>query len=108
MPRIDKLAFSFRAIAGTALTGVQAVKLNGVGQVITAGTAAGDAIGVTCVPGTIASGLPVSVIRDGEIVEFGGSAGSAYWAGANGVVQLTATGQKVGFTVEGARLVVAL
>jgi hypothetical protein len=109
MSRIDKLAFSFRALAGTALTGIQAVKLDTAGAVVLAGTAAGDAIGVTCIPGTIATGRPVSVIREGELVEFGGSAGSAYYAVGGGTVGLTpATGVKVGFTVEGDRLIVAL
>jgi hypothetical protein len=108
MPRIDKIAFSFRAIAGTALTGLQAVKISG-GSVILAGTAVGDAIGVTCVPGTIAAGRPVSVLRDAEIVEMAGSAGSAYYSVGGGTVGLTpTTGVKVGFTVEGDRLVVAL
>jgi len=108
MARIDKIAFSFRAIAGTALTGVQAVKISG-GSVILAGTAVNDAQGVTCVPGTIAAGRPVSVLRDAEIVEFAGSAGSLYFAIGGGSVGLTpATGKQVGFTVEGDRLVVAL
>lgn len=108
MARIDKIAFSFRAIAGTALTGVKAVKISG-GSVILAGTAVGDATGVVCVPGTIAAGRPVSVLRNAEIVEFGGSAGSAYYSVGGGTVGLTpATGKQVGFTVEGDRLVVAL
>jgi hypothetical protein len=45
----------------------------------------------------------------GEVVEFGGSAGSAYYAGVGGTLSLTSTNaQKVGFTVEGDRLVVTL
>jgi hypothetical protein len=49
------------------------------------------------------------VLRDAEIVEFAGSAGSGYFAIGGGSVGLTpATGVKVGFTVEGDRLVVCL
>jgi hypothetical protein len=108
MARIDKIAFSFRAPAGTALTGVQAVKISG-GSVVLAGTAVNDAQGVTCVAGTISAGRPVSVLRNAEIVEFAGSAGSAYFAVGGGTVGLTpATGKQVGFTVEGDRLIVAL
>jgi len=108
MPRIDKIAFSFRAIAGANLTGLQAVKLTG-GSVTLAGTAVGDAIGVTCVPGTIAAGRPVSVLRDAEIVELAGCAGQAYFSVGGGRVGLTpTTGTKVGFAVEADRLVVCL
>lgn len=105
MPRIDKIAFSFRAIAGTALTGLQAVALAAGGQVVAAGT--GNVVGVTCIPGTIASGRPVSVIRNGEIVEMAGSAGQVYNSAGAGSVGLGA-GTKVGFTVEADRLIVAL
>lgn len=108
MARIDKIAFSFRAIAGTALTGTRAVTLGAGGSVIFAGTAVGGALGVVCVPGTIAAGRPVSVLRNAEIVEFAGSAGSPYYSQANGTIGLTATGAQVGFTVEGDRLIVAL
>lgn len=109
MARIDKIAFSFRALAGTALTGVKAVTLNTGGSVILAGTAVGDAKGVVCVPGTIAAGRPVSVLRNAEIVEFAGSAGSLYYSTGAGAVGLTpTTGVNVGFTVEGDRLIVAL
>lgn len=106
MARIDKLSFSFRCLAGTALHGVQAVKINSGGSVVLAGSA--DPVGVTCIPGTIAAGRPVSVIRSGELVEFGGSVGSAYYATGGGTVGLTAGGTAVGFTVEGDRLVIAL
>ena len=109
MARIDKVGFSFRAIAGTVLVGVQAVKIGTGGSIILAGTAVGDAIGVTFVAGTITAGQPVSVLVKGEIVEFGGSAGSPYYAIGGGSVGLTpATGTKVGHTVEGNRLVVSL
>jgi hypothetical protein len=105
MARFDKLTFSFRAIAGTALTGVQAVALSAAGQVIAAGT--GNVVGVTCIPGTIVSGRPVSVLRDGEIVEFGGTPATTYNATGGGTVG-TGAGTKVGFTVEADRLVVCV
>jgi hypothetical protein len=109
MSRIDKVNFSFRALAGTILTGVQAVKLDTAGAVVLAGTAVGDAWGVTCVAGTILSGRPVSVLRNAEIVEFAGSAGSKYYAIGGGSVGLTPeTGVQVGFTVEGDRLIVSM
>lgn len=106
MARIDKVVQVVRAPAGTALTGVQAVKINSGGSVIPAGTA--DAIGVTCIPGTIAAGRPCSVLTRGEIVEFGGSAGSVYYSNGGGTVGLTSAPSVVGFTVEGDRLVVAM
>jgi hypothetical protein len=108
MARIDKISFSFRAIAGTVLTGLQAVKVSG-GSVVLAGTAVGDALGVTFVAGTITAGRPVSVLMRGEIVEFGGSAGSPYYSVGGGTVGLTpTTGVKVGFTCEGDRLIVSM
>lgn len=110
MARIDKVTMVVRAIAGTALTGIKGVRFDTDGSVIYAGTAAGQAaVGVVCLPGTIADGEPVGVIVRGEIVEFGGSAGSAYYAGEGGTVSLTSTNAtQVGTTVEGDRLVVLL
>ena len=107
MARIDKVAFSFRAPAGESLTGVLAVKLNTAGAVVRAGSA--EAIGVVCLPGTIATGRPVSVLRNAEIVEFGGTTGGLYYAvGTAGSIGSTAGGTFVGVAVEADRLVVAL
>jgi hypothetical protein len=110
MARIDKLWVAARATAGTALTGVLGVLPNAGGSVVPAGTAVGSAaVGVVCIPGTIAAGKPVAVMIKGEIVEFGGSAGSLYYAGAGGSLSLTSTNAtKVGFTLEGDRLVVSM
>jgi hypothetical protein len=105
MARIDKIAFSFRALAGSALTGLKAVKISG-GSATLAGT--GDPVGVVCIPGTIAAGRPVSVLRNAEIVEFAGTAGQNIYAQAGGLVGSTAGGVALGFTVEGDRLIVAL
>lgn len=110
MARIDKVVQVVRATAGTALTGVLGVRINSGGSVVPSGTAAGEgAFGVVCLPGTIAAGKPVGVIKRGELVEFGGSAGSPYYAGVDGSVSLTTTNAtKVGTTIEGDRLVIEL
>lgn len=102
--RIDKVVQIVRATAGTTLTGLLGVTVNAGGSVVPSGAA--DADGVVCLPGTIAAGKPVGVLVAGEIVEFGGVAGTDYYAGAAGAVTTTATGRRIGFTVEGDRLVV--
>lgn len=108
MARIDKITSSFRAIAGTALTGVLGVKLNAGGSVVPSGTPA-DAIGVVCPTGTIAAGKPVTVIQRGELTEFGGTIAGTFYAGASGSVSVTSTNaQKIGYTVEADRLVILL
>lgn len=104
MARIDKVWQIARATAGTTLTGLLGVIVNSGGSVVPSGTA--DADGVVCLPGTIAAGQPVGVLLHGEIVEFGGDAGTEYFAGAAGAITTTNTGAKVGFTVEGDRLIV--
>lgn len=114
MARIDKVTQIARAPAGTALSSVGfspavvAVKLNSGGSVVPAGTA--DAIGVVVLPGTIAAGHVVGVLLRGEVVEFGGSAGKAYFSQANGSVGTAnpSTDTVVGFTVEADRLVVTM
>lgn len=108
MARIDKVTMIVRATAGTALTGVLGVRVGAGGSIFPSGTAAGDqAFGVVCLPGTIAAGSPVGVLKAGEIVEFGGTAAGTYYAGANGSVSTTSTNSaKVGQTLDGTRLVV--
>lgn len=110
MARIDKAWQVVRAPAGTALSGCIGVRIASGGSVFPAGTAAGEnAIGVVCLPGTIAAGDPVGVLTRGEIVEFGGGAGSAYYAGVGGTLSTTTTNAtKVGTTIEGSRLVVLM
>jgi len=110
MARWDKVMVAHRAIAGTALTGVIGVRIGAGGSVFPAGTALVDrAFGVVTLPGTIAAGEPVAVVVNGEVVEFGGSAGSVYYAGAGGTLSLTSTNsEKVGTTLEGDRLVVKM
>ncbi len=105
MARIDKVSMIVRAIAGTVLSGVQAVAMDAGGSAILAGTA--NAVGVTCVAGTISAGKPVGILVAGEIVEFGGSAGGSYFSAGGGTVGTTGS-TKVGFTVEASRLVVRM
>lgn len=108
MARIDKVTFIVRAPAGTALAGVIGARFGAGGSVFPSGTAAGEAAdGVVCTPGTFAEGQPVGVLKAGEIVEFGGGAGSVYYAGVAGSLSTTSTNAtRVGKTVEGDRLVV--
>jgi hypothetical protein len=106
MARTDKAHFVVRAPAGTALTGTQNVKLNAGGSVIP--SVANDALGVTCIPGTISAGRPCSVLLKGELVEFGGIAATKYYAGAGGTIGTASGGSAVpvGWTVEADRLVI--
>lgn len=106
MARIDKAHIVVRAPAGTALTGTRAVKLNSGGSIIYSGS--NDAVGVICIPGTIEAGRAASFLRAGEIVEYGGGAGSLIYALASGSIGTTSGGTQLGFTVEGDRFVVAM
>lgn len=107
-PRIDKVTMAVRAPAGTAISGLTSVKLNAGGSVIP--SAAADAIGVCCPGGTILAGYPIAILMYGEIVDFGGSIATTYYAGAGGTIGTAAAGGaiKVGTTIEGGRLVVAM
>lgn len=109
MSRIDKAWVVVRGTAGTALTGVAGVAINSGGSVVYAGSA--NAIGVVCLPGTIAAGRVVGILTRGEIVEFGGSAGQSVYAGSNAgsLAATSATGStKVGYCVEADRFVVQM
>ena len=112
MARIDKVVQIVRATAGTALPSgtVIGVVITAGGSVFPSGTAAGQAAdGVVCYGGSIVAGDTIGVMLRGEIVEFGGSAGSAYYAGVGGTLSLTSTNAtKVGKTIEGGRLVVTM
>lgn len=109
MARIDKVMEAHRVPAGTALTGLLGVRIVG-GSALPSGTAAGEAaFGVVCLPGTIVAGDPVAVLKRGEIVEFGGSAATAYYAGtAGGIGTASTNATKVGTTIEGGRLVLEM
>ena len=108
MARYDKTHVVIRGIAGTALTGLLGVRFS-AGSVLPSGTAAGEeADGVVCIPnGTILAGRPVGVLTHGEIVEFGGSVSTDYYAGVAGSVGTASTNAtKIGQTIEGDRLIV--
>ena len=65
---------------------------------------------MVCSPVDKAAGDPIDVMTSGELVEFGGAAGTVYTAdttsGAIGTTAASATKTKVGFTVEADRLIV--
>lgn len=104
-PRFDKVVQVVRAPAGTAIAGLTAVTLNSGGSVIPAGTA--NALGVCCPGGTIAAGDPIAMMLSGEVVDFTGSIGTEYYSTGGGTIGTAASGNdRVGFTVEGSRLVV--
>jgi hypothetical protein len=65
-------------------------------------------VGVLCKPDAAKAGRPVDIMRDGELVEFAGAAGTVYTANTvTGVISnAAASGTQivVGFTVEATRL----
>lgn len=117
MARIDKVVQIVRGNAGTAFAAdgtPKGVTFGAGGSVVPSGTADADGILIvnanrgpygTAVP----AGERVDVLKQGEIVEFGGTAGDTIYAGANGVLSTTNTGVKVGKVLDGGqRLVVDL
>lgn len=115
MARIDKydpVSGGFRAPLNAALTGAVAplaVGLNGSGRVV-AGASTTGIVGVIVSPYDKAAGDIIDVMTAGELVEFGGAAGTVYTANTTtGVISSTAksaTQQVVGWTVEADRLIV--
>lgn len=69
-------------------------------------------IGVICLPADKAAGDRVDFMRDGEIVEFAGVAGTLYTANTvTGVISATVAGVTqiaIGYTLEATRLIVRL
>lgn len=117
MARIDKYdpyAGGFRAPLNAAFTGAAAplgVGLNSSGRVV-AGAGQTGIIGVVCSPADLAAADPIDVMTSGELVEFGGAAGTLYTANTTtGVISnsaASATQIVVGFTVEADRLIVRI
>lgn len=115
MARIDKyqpVAGGFRAPLNAAYTGAAApiaVGINSSGRVVV-GAGATGIVGVICSPYDKAAGDIIDVMTNGELVEFGGAAGTMYTANTTtGVITsgaASATQFKVGFTVEADRLIV--
>ena len=115
MARIDKydpVDGGFRGILAADWAGAAApigvgVDVNGR---ITIGVsvAAVGIIGVLCKPDAAKAGDTVDIMRDGELVEFAGTAGTAYTAATTtGVISnaaASATQIAVGFTLEATRL----
>lgn len=115
MARIDKVdpvGGNLRAPLAAAYTGSATpigVGINSAGKVV-AGAGQTGIIGVLCRPRDAAAGDVVDVTRNGELVEFGGAAGTKYTAdtttGVIGTSAPSATKVPIGFTVEADRLVV--
>lgn len=117
MARIDKyqpVAGGFRAPLNAAYTGAAAalgVGINSSGRVV-AGAGQTGIVGVVCSPYDKAAGDIIDCMTNGDLVEFGGAAGTVYTANTTtGVIStaaVSATQVKVGHTVEADRLVVRL
>lgn len=117
MARIDKyqpVAGGFRAPLNAAYTGAAApigVGINSSGRVV-AGAGQSGIVGVVCAPYDKAAGDIVDCMTNGELVEFGGAAGTVYTAntttGAISNAAPSATQVRVGHTVEADRLIVRL
>lgn len=115
MARIDKTDSAigvFRAPLNAAYTGAAApigVGLNSSGRVVV-GAGQTGIVGVICSPYDKDAGDVIDVLTFGELVEFGGAAGTVYTANTTtGVITngaASATQVPVGFTVEADRLVV--
>lgn len=115
MARFDKydpVSGGFRALLNAAYTGsanVVGVGLNSSGKVVV-GAGVTGIVGVICSPLDKAAGQPIDVMTDGEIVQFGGAAGTVYTAntttGAVTTAAASATQALVGWTAEANRLIV--
>ena len=115
MARYDKYdpkAGGFRAPVAAAYTGAAAaigVGLDSNGRIV-AGAGQTGIIGVLAKPDNAAALEILDVMTAGEIVEFGGAAGTVYTANTTtGVISnaaKSATQVVVGFTVEADRLIV--
>jgi hypothetical protein len=117
MARIDKTDSAigvFRALLNAAVTGGAAplgVGINSSGRVVV-GAGQTGVVGIMVSPYDKAAGDPQDVLTNGELVEFGGVAGTVYTANTTtGVISTTAksaTQVVVGHTVEADRLIVRM
>ena len=117
MARIDKydpVDGGFRAPLAADWAGQAApvgVGLDVNGRVVL-GAGQSGIVGVLCKPDAAKAGSIVDIMRDGELVEFAGAAGTAYSANTTtGVISnaaVSGTQINVGFTVEATRLVVGV
>ena len=117
MARIDKfdpVDGGFRAPLAADYTGspnVVAVGINSSGQVVVGvGVAGIGIVGVICLPKDKKAGDAVDVMIDGQIVQFGGAAGSIYTAnttsGAVTTAAASATQTPIGWTLTANHLIV--
>lgn len=117
MARIDKydpVGGGFRAPLAADRVGAAApigVGLDVNGRVV-AGVGQTGIIGVLCKPDDAIAGEIMDVMKDGELVEFAGAAGTVYTANTvTGVISnaaASATQVYVGHTVEATRLIVGV
>lgn len=115
MARFDKhdpVSGGTRAALAADYTGsanAVGVGLNVNGRVVP-GVGQTGIIGVICQPKNKKAGDPIDVMTSGDVVEFGGVAGTVYTANTvTGVISAaaaSATQVPIGFTVEASRLVV--
>ena len=113
MPRFDKVepkGGSFRAPLNFAIAAVDVGVVVGVGLDtngrVVKGSGNTGVVGVICPSNVMASGEPIDVMTDGEIVDTTLTAGTVYYSDAAGVISTTNTGTQVGFTYQTWRLVV--
>lgn len=117
MARIDKynpVGGGFRAPLAADRAGAAApvgVGLDVNGRVV-AGIGVTGIVGVLCKPDDAVAGEVVDIMKDGELVEFAGAAGTVYTANTvTGVISnaaASATQIVVGHTVEATRLIVGV
>ena len=117
MARIDKydpVGGGFRAPLAAAWAGQAApigVGLDANGRVVP-GAGNTGIIGVLCKPDAAAANSIVDIMKDGELVEFAGVAGTVYTANTGtGVISnaaMSAAQVPVGHTVEATRLIVGV
>lgn len=117
MARIDKysgVGCGFRAPLAADWAGQAAplgVGLDVNGRVV-AGAGQSGIVGVLCKPDAASAGDPVDIMKDGELVEFAGVAGTTYVAdtttGVISAAAVSATKEYVGHTVEATRLIVGI
>jgi hypothetical protein len=115
MARIDKTDSAigvFRGPLAAAVTGGAAplgVGINSSGRVVV-GAGQTGVVGIIVCPYNKAAGDPIDVVTSGELVEFGGAAGTVYTANTTtGVISngaKSATQHVVGWTVDADRLIV--
>ena len=117
MARIDKysgVGDGFRAPIAADWAGQAAplgVGLDVNGRVVP-GAGTTGIVGVICKPDALKAGQPIDVIKDAELVEFAGAAGTLYTANTTtGVISnaaVSASQIRVGHTVEASRLIVGV